>query len=278
MSTGYFYSSSPQSMLARALSLKKQAKTSSVGNGSVTTSSDTPTSSTGAGSVAPSTASYQAMIQNDPIYQQAGKDLSAQGVGDASSLAAAIKRMYIQSGINFDPGSMADSLGLTGAARDTVAGSVDAQTRGLAQTNTNEGLSTFSRLAAQNTNNVRDLKAALASRGMLESGELPYNLASEELRYKQAQTDFRQQVLDAINGAVGGYVTNSRQRTSALQQALQDAATRQAGFLGPTQPPAANTEQTAPPAVSRDPGLRDPYFYYDSTYSTHPQAHPQRRF
>lgn len=191
---------------------------------------------------------YLALINGDPLLGQERADLSAQGVSDAASRAAAIQRALIQFGIVPDFASSAQKLGLSGEALGYLNQDVNDRTRQLAQANTQEGLSLTARLAKAHTDAVRNIRNQLAARGIIRSGETPYQLGEEANQYKISTNDATQQLLDYLTGAIGAFTQSERQRRQQLAQYLSDAASRQLGLLGDTSAGAGGGGAPAPAA------------------------------
>lgn len=214
--------------------------------------------STGGGGI-----DFQSMINSDPFYLQAKADMSAQGVADAASRAAAIKRTLIDWGVIPDVKAAADKLGLSSTALGYFNTDVDERTRQLAAENEAQGLSMHSRLGKANTDNVRAIRNALAARGMYQSGELGYGLTENAQQYKQASTDAEKQVLGNLEEVSGRFVQSERERTRAVAEAMMAAAQRAAMMAGSmggqttpgmTTPTGGQTTAGAPLTGNANPG------------------------
>lgn len=66
----------------------------------------------------------------------------------------------------------------------------------------------------------------LAARGILQSGETPYQLGEEEHRYAQAQYDAQNALMQELLGGYYGFSQNESGRGLQMVQAQQDAALR----------------------------------------------------
>lgn len=117
----------------------------------------------------------------------------------------------------------------------------------LAQENTSAGLSTTARLDEANQHAIRQIRANLNQRGILNSGETPYQLDQENLSYRQAQQDAYQKFLGYLQQYQQGYLTAQNQRAQALAAAYNDAANRVYGlYSGYQGGPSQQEQQTAP--------------------------------
>jgi hypothetical protein len=205
--------------------------TSGVGTGGPQTAGALPGAATGG------SGGYQDILQNDPIYQQLLKTLSAEGVADEAGARAQAQRGFINFG---------DTTGF-----DPYNQWVDDPTRALAQKNTTAGLSIHARLQKQQKDNVRSLRNALAARGGLRSGELGHQLGEESLRYSQAQFDARSQLTDFLAGISAALANAQRARSAQQASGVSDAVGR-----APTTPP-GTPPQPPPPTSSGDPYTGD---------------------
>lgn len=173
------------------------------------------------------TPDYRALIEQDPIFSQLRADLSSQGISDAAQRAAATQRGLIQFGQIPDFQQAGAGLGL-----DTgfLGSDITEETRGLAQANTEAGLSIAARQARQNQQNIAAIRDFLAARGLLRSGATGVALGEEQQRHTQAGYDTRQQVLDYLAGVQAAFVQSERQRQQQLAQGAREAGTFQAGL------------------------------------------------
>lgn len=88
-------------------------------------------------------------------------------------------------------------------------------------------LTTSSRLEQDNSDAIDHIKNALNARGILNSGETPYELDRQGTAYGQAQFDARSKLLDYLGQYQQGYVQAQQSKAAQLAQAYSDAATRQ---------------------------------------------------
>jgi hypothetical protein len=144
----------------------------------------------------------------------------AQSVEDASARKQKVQRALI------DYGQVPDFSG-TGLDPNFLGSDVTDLVRSLAQSNTTAGLSQTARFEHDHAINQRQIQDQLAARGMLQSGELPYQIGEEGLQYKQLQYGAQQQLIDYINGANAAYAQGERDRSMGLYSAQHDAAIRQ---------------------------------------------------
>lgn len=163
---------------------------------------------------------YQDLIQNDPLFRQMRADLGAQGVQDAASRAAQTQRALVLFGQvpSFDA--------LAGLNPEWLNQDVTAQTRQLAQQNTDAGLSLAARQQEQFKNQVREIRNALAARGALRSGESAHQLQQAQTGYDRAKFDATQELMDFISGLQAGFAQAERGRQSQLGQGAAEAAGR----------------------------------------------------
>lgn len=165
---------------------------------------------------------YASIISS--LLQQPRAELAAQGISDASQRAAATQRALAMFGeVPTDLPSFASQ-------------DVNAETRALAQSNTQAGLSTLARITKAAQDAKRTGVNQLAARGALQSGELGHFLQEHQQGVTTAQYDARQQLLDYLQGVQAAYVEAERRRKEAEAQALL-AATQQAYMQNPPSPP-----------------------------------------
>jgi hypothetical protein len=187
------------------------------------------------------------MIQNDPLYQQLVGNLGTQGIDDAASRDAAIRRALIQFGQipDFSSGQFA------GLPMDVLNNLVNQETRDAASKYTGLGWSTLGQINTARQRQMDDLEKAfgegkISLGGQLSrmnasprSGEAKYQtqkLQSEydttkgrgEQDYQGAQFGATNQLVNAISGYQAGYLAAEKAREEARQRAAQEAADRQA--------------------------------------------------
>jgi hypothetical protein len=135
-----------------------------------------------------------------------------------------LQRALVNFGSVPDFSQLAKSLGMTEADLQNAAGP-DIQR--LAQENTAAGTSTQARLTQANDDAVRQIRAALNRRGLLNSGESGYQLDRQNTGYRQASYDANQKLLDYLQKYQQGYVSAQQARQGQLAQSYSDAANRQ---------------------------------------------------
>lgn len=91
-------------------------------------------------------------------------------------------------------------------------------------------MSTQFRLDQAHGDAIRNIKNALASRGLIRSGEAGFQLGRENQAYGQANYDASQKWLDYIAGVQSAFASGEQQRATTLAQSASQAATRQAGL------------------------------------------------
>lgn len=183
----------------------------------------------GSGGSSPSvyTPDWSSLIANDAGLKDALATLNAGAASDAASRNAQITNAYENFGKPVDLSQLAQQLGMSQADIQNALGP-DAQK--IAQENTAAGLSTVARLDQANTKANRQIIQDLNKRGILNSGETPYQLDQENLSYRQAQQDAYQKFLGYLQQYQQGYLTAQQQRAAALAQAYSAAADRQYGL------------------------------------------------
>lgn len=173
---------------------------------------------------------FASLIENDPSYLQLKADLAAQGISDAAARKTAINRAITQFGYLPDFNSL-DQTFLGG----NLQGDIDPATAGLVDRNNEAGFSTKARLAQAHEDAVRNITNALASRGLLRSGEAGYQFGRENQAYGQANYDATQKLLDYLGGVQAAFAQSERARQGELRGGARDAAAFQlqlANLLG----------------------------------------------
>lgn len=150
---------------------------------------------------------WAALIQGDPTAQGAIGTIDA-NLGTASRARAnAIKAAIVAFGA---------------APKNWASGYGDVDQAALAAANENP-YSTMKQLDRGRVNQSADLSAALAGRGILDSGGLTGGLNLVQHNYEQAQTDATQRLLDALGGYEGQFGDTARalegQRIAAYSEA-----------------------------------------------------------
>lgn len=153
---------------------------------------------------------------------QLQKDLAAQGAGDLASRNAAINRLFTGFGQLPDINQAGQQLGISDLGQ-----AIDPTTGQLAASNP---YSTTARLGQSHTDAIRSIRAQLASRGLLQSGELGYRLGRENDAYGQASSDATQRLLDAISQIQGQFTSGQRAAQAQANQGAESATTRQIGL------------------------------------------------
>jgi len=164
---------------------------------------------------------YQRQVFSDPYYQNLSGYLSAQSASDAAERSRGVQQALIQFGYIPDLPAGVDST-LWGA-------DVNDLTRQLAQQNTAAGLSGYARLDKRHGMNVKTIQDMLAARGLMQSGELGYQLGEEGLAYRQAINDATTQLLDFLYGTYDSWADAEAERRFQLANEAMDAAGRRYG-------------------------------------------------
>lgn len=158
----------------------------------------------------------------DSLLNPIKSDLAAQGQVDLAGRNAGINRALVQFGQLPDFGQAQQALGLN------IGDIVSPDTAQLAASNP---YSATKQLAQQHTDAVQKIRQALAARGMLQSGELGYQLNREQQQYGQAQYNAGQQLLDFINGLQQGYLQSEAQRQATLGSSANNALQQLLGLF-----------------------------------------------
>lgn len=202
----------------------------------------------GAHTPAPGGGNYQNLLASDPLYQQMLADAKAASAADLAARNAAIQRALISFG-ELPTYSGPSSLGFD------LTGLVTPEIQQLIQQSTTSGLSTVARLAEQDKLAQRGIVNNLAGRGLIFSGDTGYRLGQEQQAYQRAQYDARQQLLDALMGIQGGYVSSERARQQALMSAAMQAFATQLALAQANA--GAGTSAGGPgPAAAGGPGVK----------------------
>lgn len=193
------------------------------------------------------TPDFQSILRDDPIFSQFRADLSAQGISDAAQRAAATQRALVQFGVVPDFEQAGGQLGLSDQQLSFLRQDVTPQTRALAEESTEEGLSVQARINEQNERNVRQIRNALAARGLLRSGELGHQLGEAQQAFTRAQFDARSQLLDYLGGVQSAFAEAERMRQRELAGAARAVPV-------PEPPPVPAPAPSAQPQFARTGG------------------------
>lgn len=105
----------------------------------------------------------------------------------------------------------------------------------IAQNRFNQGpYSTLSQLKTQHETAVRNMINSLAARGILHSGEKPYQTNVENQRYGQAKNDASNQLLDFLNNLQQQYASQQLSALGNLQDQQTSLAEQLAQIYQPT--------------------------------------------
>lgn len=168
---------------------------------------------------------YTKLVTEDPLYKQQLADIQAAGVQSGSQRRQLIQQALIKFGLV--PSNLTDPYG-----------DVDDLTRGLAESSTEGGLSTFAQLNRQEFDARRDL----ASRGILNSGEEVFQGREADRRLAGAEGE----LLEYLRGFAQAYAEGEAGRAAQTGQAAQDALERQMLLPGVT-PPSDRAKSVAGP-------------------------------
>jgi hypothetical protein len=162
---------------------------------------------------------YAGLLQ-DYLNQQRA-DFAAQGAAEKGDMLNALRKYIISYGSspNFD-----QMGGLGKDAQGYLKEALDPKTLDLAKKAEEEGLSAHARLGQVNERATRMIPAALASRGILHSGQTGSDLSSQAMQYKQSGYDMLNEMLGGITGSVSNFQNAERERQRALAEAEMQAA------------------------------------------------------
>lgn len=158
------------------------------------------------------TPDYTALIQNDPWYMQQSGLINAQGMADASRLGEQLAQAFI------DYGAIPQ-----GFSSEFLPGT----TAGLAQANTQAGLSLLARLQRQTDDSRREVVNDLAARGILSSGETGWQLGRVAQASSEAGYDAARGTLNYSGQLLDAYAQAELARKLALIDAAMSAYGRQ---------------------------------------------------
>lgn len=170
---------------------------------------------------------YKALIQAalGPLSAQLG----AEGVADLTGRNNQFVRALGQFGEQFDLGQANQAFGPEFVG-EAGLGELLPQANALAAQTTGAGVSYQARASKARKDAVRQIRNILASRGLLRSGELGYQLQEQQTAFDTGQYDARQQLQDYLTAVNQGYVEAQRQRALALDAATREEAARQAAL------------------------------------------------
>lgn len=150
-------------------------------------------------------------VFSDPYYMQVSQLLGAQGIQDQAQTEGNLARALV----NF--GEVPSGV---------LSPQQEALWRPIAQQTTAAGLSQLAQLQKQAADARRGTVNDLAGRGILQSGEAPYQLGQNELAANQQQYSARSALLDYIAGIQQAFAQNELARKQSLIQAQFDTAQR----------------------------------------------------
>jgi hypothetical protein len=167
----------------------------------------------------------------DLINQMLGQqraDIGAEGVADAASRDAQLRRILVSYG------AIPEMAGIGGESQGYLQGVLDPETRALIEKNTAEGTSVKARLDQANQIAQRQLVSRGGKAGTLHSGQTVYDEQQQALQNKQTQFDTLSEALGNIEGTVGSYAANERQRQRQLAEYEMQAQMSAAQFADDT--------------------------------------------
>jgi len=156
------------------------------------------------------------LIAHDPGYLAAQAAATAAAKTSAAQRRETIRQALIQYGGNW-------------AGFTDKYGDIDQATRDLAAANQNSTLAQLARNLATNTHNMR---AQLAARGMLESGDLGYGQNQLQTNYAQDQYNAGLGLGQTLTGAVNAYTGVLNQNAKDLWGALMTATANEQNAPG----------------------------------------------
>lgn len=202
-----------------------------------------------------------------PGFDQMMADLKAQTVSDKASRDSAIRRSFINFGLdNFDLSKAAKTTGI-----GDLGSVLDSQTLQLAA---NNKFSVQNRLEQALAQQKQANRVALRQRGGVRSGEAGYSAQQTQRAFDTDEYDATQKLLDYISGAQAGFAQAERERQMQMWQLALAAAQRggyggYSGGGGVDPPPAA---PAAPPVPGFSlPSGGSPLIKTGGGYYTNPQ-------
>jgi hypothetical protein len=209
------------------------------------------------------------------VFQQLQQQLASQGIANQEQANSQARSALIEFG--GVPTLSGSQLSLVGP---NYNGYSNPEVRQLADQNTAAGTSTQARLTQAHDDAVRQLKNALAARGLLHSGETGFELNRENQAYTQANYDATQQLVDYLAGVQSALSQAQQQQAAQLAQAAQAAYANQLALAqnqqasapsggsgapssggGGAPPPPAPPPPAAPPAYVPPPATPTQYYY-----------------
>lgn len=202
---------------------------------------------------------YTALLRTDPALQALIAQVNAAGTQDKSALTAQRQQALI--GYGAVP-TVQDSA-LTG----NLAPDIDQATRGLAQASTDSGLSTTAQLRQAYEQNRAGSNAALAARGMLQSGAYLQHANADLSGYQGDQATAQASLLAGLAGDWNTYQGQQATNAGNVNQGVSDALSRIVAGIGngtvnptaaPVHPLAAALAPTAPQVKRNTTGYTQP--------------------
>lgn len=170
---------------------------------------------------------YQALLNS--MMEQQRADARSESVADAASRDAVIKRLFASYG------DIPELAGLSAESQGVLPGILTPELAELARQNTAAGTSIKARMAEADMLRRRQASSGRARSGTLRSGATGEDERRNALLAKTQNFDVMSELLQNVEGAVGGFASNERQRQRMLAQQEQENAMRAWEFAQATQ-------------------------------------------
>lgn len=175
---------------------------------------------------APAPQNPQNLLTQDPAYLQAKSDYDAALAAAAASRDASTNRALVQFGVVPDFASIGKGLGLSDAQIKAITGELNPETGALANQYTASGNSVIGQLNRAHDLALKQLKASLAARGVLESGATGVGVGQENQNLQQGMSNAYQQLIDNLLGYQNDYAGAAGTARSNLENSLSAAYDR----------------------------------------------------
>lgn len=211
-------------------------------------------------SVGAYTPDYGGILASDPTMTAAQNNYTTGQSQDYAALMGGIQRALIQAGglgnMDFSKFGMTDPKTGKSFLDEAMA---DGSVSNLAGQNDAAGTSTFGQLKQAHDQNLKNLMAAMAARGLGGSGQQNLELTNEGQQYASSTDKAANDLYNALSGMQSGYASNEQNR----QQSLVNTQTQQLANIeaNPLYAPVAGTAAKYVPGKVVDGGG---YVYQDA--------------
>lgn len=190
-----------------------------------------------------STPDFKNLIAQDPSYLYTQQGVQGANLDAASARTAAVRHLLAQYGTvpNLNGLNVTDPSDPSG--RGFLDQDVDATTRDLAAQNDAAGTSVLGQLGYSHSQNLSNLRALMAARGILGSGQDSLVQADEGHQYAGQVDTAQSSLFDALHQAQQDYLAQYRTGQQQQAQALMDTTNRlQASGVGDSVKTTANLD------------------------------------